>query len=917
MNVSWRTMPLAAGVIFILSSTALATADPHQAEAAFRASHPRAELFRGSDDRIERVYGAALATGATPLESAEGVRRSAAGLWGVRPDDLVPGSSMADGRAITGVSWDSARMEPRFHLVSYVQTRSGLPVYEGELRLLTRNAPGNPVVLASANLRDIGEFVVDPALLAAIDVKSIEDWAIAIARGGRIHRARTVIFAGAGSDLVAPRLALDAWVINGHDEWRVVVDAESGESLLLENMVCFLSASGVVEGNATTGIGSEACERALPRALPYVRVSDGVAVSFTDGNGSYVLESSERSATIESTLDGLWFDVFNLAGAPAAASAPAAGGGTDLLFNADNADPHVRAQVNAYVAANEVRDLVLTHNPSYPSLDNPDFTVRVNLTGGLCPGKNAWYTASDPSINFCAAYGTFSNFAFASVISHEYGHHLVSAGGSGQWQYGEGMGDVMSILLLDSPLIGLGFANDCEQAARSADNTCQFHPANCSSCGNDIYSCSLILSGAVWDLRNLLLASDPVGYRETLADLAINSILLHNGSAINAGIAIDFLTLDDDNDDLADGTPHYAEIAAAFALHGMQVPALQPFRFLWHGGVPTHVPPAGTTIELDVVALGGEIDPASAVLHHRVGGGAWVGVPMVQLDSDTFQAALPGGACGQTVEFYAEAETIDGEVVSDPLGGAAAAYDGFIGYGPLQATFVDNFESNLGWVVLNSGSLTDGAWQRGVPVADCDRGAPALDGDGSGACWLTDNDPINCNSDVDGGATLLTSPTLDASVPNAYLGYWRWYSSIEGEGAYQDTFRVQVSTNNGTSWTLVETVGPGGPEVEGGWYYRQLRIDEFVVPTNQFKVRFTAIDLAPASVIEAAVDGVAILSIDCTPPPVLGDLDGDGQVNGGDLGLLLSNWGQSGLGDLDGNGVVDGADLGLLLGNWS
>jgi hypothetical protein len=47
-----------------------------------------------------------------------------------------------------------------------------------------------------------------------------------------------------------------------------------------------------------------------------------------------------------------------------------------------------------------------------------------------------------------------------------------------------------------------------------------------------------------------------------------------------------------------------------------------------------------------------------------------------------------------------------------------------------------------------------------------------------------------------------------------------------------------------------------------------------------------------------------------------GDLTGDGQVNGDDLGLLLGNWGQSGLGDIDGNGAVDGRDLGVLLGAW-
>ncbi|MFM1831961.1 MAG: hypothetical protein RLZZ461_277 [Planctomycetota bacterium] len=60
-----------------------------------------------------------------------------------------------------------------------------------------------------------------------------------------------------------------------------------------------------------------------------------------------------------------------------------------------------------------------------------------------------------------------------------------------------------------------------------------------------------------------------------------------------------------------------------------------------------------------------------------------------------------------------------------------------------------------------------------------------------------------------------------------------------------------------------------------------------------------------------------------TPPggpdvPCPADLTGDGLVDGGDLGLLLGDWGQGAksIADLDGNGLVDGGDLGLMLGSW-
>ena len=46
------------------------------------------------------------------------------------------------------------------------------------------------------------------------------------------------------------------------------------------------------------------------------------------------------------------------------------------------------------------------------------------------------------------------------------------------------------------------------------------------------------------------------------------------------------------------------------------------------------------------------------------------------------------------------------------------------------------------------------------------------------------------------------------------------------------------------------------------------------------------------------------------------DLNGDGVVNGADLGALLSQWGQPGSGDLNGDGIVGGADIGFMLANW-
>jgi hypothetical protein len=52
--------------------------------------------------------------------------------------------------------------------------------------------------------------------------------------------------------------------------------------------------------------------------------------------------------------------------------------------------------------------------------------------------------------------------------------------------------------------------------------------------------------------------------------------------------------------------------------------------------------------------------------------------------------------------------------------------------------------------------------------------------------------------------------------------------------------------------------------------------------------------------------------------PCIGDLDGNGRIDGGDLAALLGAWGSANGGgaDLDGDGLVTGADLSILLGGW-
>ena len=71
----------------------------------------------------------------------------------------------------------------------------------------------------------------------------------------------------------------------------------------------------------------------------------------------------------------------------------------------------------------------------------------------------------------------------------------------------------------------------------------------------------------------------------------------------------------------------------------------------------------------------------------------------------------------------------------------------------------------------------------------------------------------------------------------------------------------------------------------------------------------------------AATFGTGTLSVtmeggtDCGGGGLPADLDNDGDVDGGDLAILIGGWGGPS-GDVDGDGTTTGADMALLLGSW-
>ena len=350
--------------------------------------------------------------------------------------------------------------------------------------------------------------------------------------------------------------------------------------------------------------------------------------------------------------------------------------------------------------------------------------------------------------------------------------------------------------------------------------------------------------------------------------------------------------------------------------NGLFVVQLTQLEIEFSTGPPSLIDPSGQPEFLVTVSeFDGVPAPNSGVLHVDRGNG-FESFPMSEVSPNLYEAIFPPTECASVVSFYISATATNGIEVCLPSD-APETFFTATSADQISTPFADNFQTNQGWSV--TGDADEGTWERGVPSGDGDRGDPLADGDGSGQCYLTANG--SGNTDVDGGTTTLTSPTMDAvgngDAAAAFISYYRWYSNDVGNSPASDIFVVDISNNNGQSWVNLETVGPSGFEVSGGWFQKSFLISDFVTPTDQMRIRFQASDLGDGSVVEAGVDGVHIQLIECPEDEVLlGDVNMDGLVNLLDVQPfinLISTSEYQEEADLNGDGAVNLLDVQLFI----
>ncbi|MEE2681871.1 MAG: hypothetical protein VX641_05810 [Planctomycetota bacterium] len=114
------------------------------------------------------------------------------------------------------------------------------------------------------------------------------------------------------------------------------------------------------------------------------------------------------------------------------------------------------------------------------------------------------------------------------------------------------------------------------------------------------------------------------------------------------------------------------------------------------------------------------------------------------------------------------------------------------------------------------------------------------------------------------------------------------------------------------------TVGPGYVDIPAMAPFTSTSVGPLYVasPLAPGDIETILVALHNLDLKECCVEPLNFEIPDCGDAFVLGDLNGDGVVNGMDMTILLGAWGSSGPGDFNGDGVVDGADLAVLLGQW-
>jgi len=788
--------------------------------------------------------------------------------------------------------------------VKLKQAVAGVRVVGGFVNLLF-DAQGRLLSVQSTALPLQADFPVQPSISAR----------------GADQRARAQF--GADEDRVAsragaPELVIDptlagsgregrlAWQVDvrwedgasvpvGYTYW---IDALDGHVLRRARSVHEFDVTGTVSSMASPGLLPDtAANPETAQILRYARVQSSAGTVYTDANGDFTYPGVNAPLSCTFTYVGTFNNVLNDAGPeysliqvlqPNQANA--------VTLNPAPTDA-TTSQANAFIGVNHLRDWVRSVNPADATADF-QATSFVNVAS-TC---NAYYDGT--SLNFFAAGGSCPNTAFSTIVSHEFGHWLNDRYGTfnGSDGMGEGNADVFAMYSYDDPIIGRDFCGTgCN--VRTGLNTRPYCGDSSPGCYGEVHDDGEPWMGAAWKIRARLNVTNG----NSAGDLIANNLFLawmngYNQAQIHSIIETQWLTLDDNDGNINNGTPHYADIDGGFRDQGF--PGFTPptISIINVTDLPDTTDEAGPYVVSATIDALSNPPLTSTTLRYRRNGGAYTAVAMTNGGGSLFSASIPGQLGGARIDYYVSATDSGGHAINFPT--TAPGQPLAFAIGILTGTYSDDFETvgDNGWTHASVGDTSnpEDDWQHGVPAgrSGTSFGYPWIDPGVAASptkCWAND---LGISGSAPLGAygtnvhNYLRSPVINLTGKwGTRLRFKRWLSCEEG---IYDHARVLV---NGTQVFANQF---SGHTQDTSWSTQEIELGALADNLASVRIEYQLQSDSSLQLGGWAVDDVEILYRIANP-----DSDGDGVLNGVDNCPNVANADQA---NADGDAFGDACD---------
>ena len=437
------------------------------------------------------------------------------------------------------------------------------------------------------------------------------------------------------------------------EAWEVIVDAHSGEVLAFQDVNHYIQQQ--VTGGVYPLTSTEICPNAatcgsLQSGWPMPYTDTGLASPNNFTNSAGIFDSA--GGTVTTTLTGRYVDIVDTCGAISNSGT----GSLDLGGINGNHDctavgslGNTSSSRSAFYEVNKLAEQARGWLPSNLWLQNR-LTTNVNLNN-TC---NAFYSSFAGTINFYRSGGGCRNTGeLAGVFDHEWGHAMDDNDTAGALSNSsEAYADIVALYRLQTSCLGHGFywttnkgcgttadgtgfnQNEAQQGAAHCDLDCSgvrdadwdkhsdhtpdtalgFVCTSCLAssgpCGRQVHCAAAPSRQAAWDLVARDLRGAPFNYDSQTAFIVANKIFYQGSGNIGLWHActcgssssgcgatnayMQWITADDDNGNLNDGTPHMTAIFNAFDRHGIACASPTPQNGGCSGG-PTTAPAVTAT----------------------------------------------------------------------------------------------------------------------------------------------------------------------------------------------------------------------------------------------------------------------------------------------------------------------------------